>query len=94
MTAAPSTFDDPATGAQSVISSGGLFDRPQFVTLESDGTLVVVDATAAAVVRVDADEPPGPEATWRCPTGAIVWLEGRQFDEPEEEDVPVLRNYG
>jgi len=22
------------------------------------------------------------EATWRCPTGAIVWLEGQQFDPP------------
>jgi len=56
------------------------------------GSVEMVDGLP--VIHADADEPPGPEATWRCPTGAIVWLEGRQFDEPEEEDLPVLRNYG
>jgi serine/threonine-protein kinase len=46
------------------------------------------------VVHYDREAKPTPEATWRCPTGAIVWLEGKQFDEPEEEDALPRRTYG
>jgi Na+-translocating ferredoxin:NAD+ oxidoreductase RNF subunit RnfB len=47
------------------------------------------------VVHYDLDLRPTPAATWRCPTGAIQWLEGEQFAEPEEEDeVPLGRVYG
>ena len=46
------------------------------------------------VVHYDQETKPTPEATWRCPTGAIVWLEGKQFEEPEEEDVLPRRTYG
>ena len=42
----------------------------------------------------DAAEPPNPQAAWRCPTHAIVWIEGQQFAEPEEQDVPPWRAYG
>jgi len=34
------------------------------------------------VIHYDQDQKPGQRATWRCPTGAIVWLEGEQFSEP------------
>ena len=37
------------------------------------GNLPVVDYTAGG--------PAAPEATWRCPTGAIQWVEGEQFAE-------------
>jgi Na+-translocating ferredoxin:NAD+ oxidoreductase RNF subunit RnfB len=37
-----------------------------------------------AVVDYDAIETANPEATARCPTGAIVWVEGAQF-APERE---------
>jgi RnfABCDGE-type electron transport complex B subunit len=46
------------------------------------------------VVHYDRAEQPTPNATWRCPTGAIAWLEGKQFLEPEEESSPPRRAYG
>ena len=46
------------------------------------------------IVHYDRAEQPTPEATWRCPTGAITWLEGKQFEEPEEESAPQWRAYG
>lgn len=46
------------------------------------------------VVHYDRDVKPTLEATWRCPTNAIVWLEGKQFEDPEEEDVLPRRTYG
>ena len=46
------------------------------------------------IVHYDRAEQPGPEATWRCPTGAITWLEGKQFVEPEEESATPWRAYG
>ncbi len=45
------------------------------------------------IVHYDTPCQPSPEATWRCPTGAIQWLEGEQFAEPEE-DAPPWRTYG
>lgn len=36
-----------------------------------------------AVVNYDRNGSAGPEATVRCPTGAIVWIEGAQFVEQE-----------
>ena len=60
------------------------------------------DAPAGAIgivnglpeVRYDRAEAPTAEATWRCPTGAILWLDGAQFEEPEEEIRPAWRVYG
>jgi RnfABCDGE-type electron transport complex B subunit len=37
------------------------------------------------IVHYDKDELPTPKATWRCPTGAIQWVIGTQFEEPESE---------
>ena len=36
------------------------------------------------IVHWDQEVQPGPEATWRCPTNAIVVLYGKQFQEPVE----------
>lgn len=46
------------------------------------------------VVHYDREAKPTPNATWRCPTGAIQWLEGEQFTELEDEDAPPWRSYG
>jgi hypothetical protein len=46
------------------------------------------------VVHYDREERPTPQATWRCPTGAIQWLEGGQFTEADEDEVPAGRVYG
>jgi RnfABCDGE-type electron transport complex B subunit len=46
------------------------------------------------VLYWDAPEPPNPQAAWRCPTDAIVWVEGQQFAEPEDQDAPPWRVYG
>jgi Na+-translocating ferredoxin:NAD+ oxidoreductase RNF subunit RnfB len=46
------------------------------------------------VVHYDRAEQPTPDATWRCPTGAITWLEDKQFPEAEEENPPQWRAYG
>lgn len=37
------------------------------------------------VIHYDRAEQPSQRSTWRCPTGAIVWLEGEQFTEPIAE---------
>ena len=46
------------------------------------------------VVHYDRDLHPTPEATWRCPTGAIQWVVGTQFEEQDEEEVALRRGYG
>ena len=43
---------------------------------------VVEMVNGLPVVHYDREEQPTQRATWRCPTGAIVWLEGEQFAEP------------
>jgi Na+-translocating ferredoxin:NAD+ oxidoreductase RNF subunit RnfB len=53
---------------------------PGLIRMEND--LPVVDYAAA-------EGPAEPSATWRCPTGAIRWVEGRQFrelDSASDED--------
>jgi ferredoxin len=40
---------------------------------------VVEMVNGLAVVHYEKNEMAGPEATLRCPTGAIVWVEGAQF---------------
>jgi electron transport complex protein RnfB len=58
-----------------------------------EGTIEIVNGLP--VVHYDRTEKPTREATWRCPTGAITWLEGKQFKEPEEEEsAPAWRAYG
>ncbi len=32
------------------------------------------------VIHYEGEEKPQEKATWRCPTGAIVWLKGQQFE--------------
>src|SRR5262249_10259275 len=52
---------DPRTGAQSVVSSGGLFSLPTYLTEAANGQLYVSDLTAfgtGAVFRVDPNHGP------------------------------------
>lgn len=44
--------------------------------IRMEGNLPVIDYTQEGRAR--------PEATFRCPTGAIVWISGGQFSEKEE----------
>ncbi|MGH3919141.1 MAG: hypothetical protein ACRDSG_08905 [Pseudonocardiaceae bacterium] len=48
---------DPATGTQSIVSSGSMFIRPMGLAVEASGTLLVADPFAVgdfgAVIRVD-----------------------------------------
>ena len=44
----------------------------------------VVMVGGLPVIHWDRPEKPGAEATWRCPTGAIQWIEGQQFSEEME----------
>jgi len=46
------------------------------------------------VVHYDLEVRPTPQAAWRCPTGAIQWLKGRQFEESDQEEVARRRGYG
>lgn len=52
---------------------------PGLIRMENN--LPVVDYAAA-------EGPAEPSATWRCPTGAIRWVEGRQFPEVGPESGP------
>ena len=51
-----------------------------------EGTVEMVNGLP--VVHYDREVLPTPAATWRCPTDAIQWLEGKQFAEPEEDVAP------
>jgi RnfABCDGE-type electron transport complex B subunit len=44
------------------------------------GAIEIVDGLP--IINWDNEKRPTQSATWRCPTGAIVWLEGGQFSEP------------
>jgi len=46
------------------------------------------------VVHYDRGVEPTAQSTWRCPTGAITWIEDKQFPEAEEENAPPWRAYG
>jgi hypothetical protein len=52
-----------------------------------ENNLPVVDYAAA-------EGPAEPSATWRCPTGAIRWVEGEQFQEIEPEEPRKRRAAG
>jgi Tol biopolymer transport system component/streptogramin lyase len=44
---------NPATGAQTILSAGGLFQEPVSLDIERSGTIVVADRSLRAIVRVD-----------------------------------------
>jgi sugar lactone lactonase YvrE len=44
---------DPATGAQTIFSSGGLFQHPSGIAFASDGTVIVSDRVAHAIIAVN-----------------------------------------
>ncbi len=50
----------------------------------ADGVVEMVDGLA--VIDYEENDLAAPEATERCPTGAIVWLEGAQFERDRGVD--------
>jgi MYXO-CTERM domain-containing protein len=44
---------DPQTGAQTLISEGGLLEEPVAIAVEPAGTLLVSDSAAGAILRID-----------------------------------------
>ena len=48
-------------------------------------------ASGVAVVDYQLNELAAFEATLRCPTGAIVWLDGAQFAQPSNEMMRGVR---
>jgi len=56
------------------------------------GTVKMV--SGLPVIDYGQDVRPTPEATWRCPTDAIQWLDGRQFDERDDEEMARRKGYG
>jgi electron transport complex protein RnfB len=44
-----------------------------------------------AVVNYDLNELASPKAIGRCPTNAIVWVEGQQFQQAQPSDLPIGR---
>jgi len=55
----------------------------------TEGVIAMIDGLA--VIDYTKNALAGPEATARCPTGAIVWVEGAQFADarPKMEEVAV-----
>jgi len=76
--------NSPLTGEAAVERCLVACDACGRCALDSPGGTVEMQ-NGLPIVHHDMDVKPAPRATWRCPTGAIVWLEGRQFDELEEE---------
>jgi RnfABCDGE-type electron transport complex B subunit len=83
----------PLSGEEAVNRCRVACDACARCALDAPGDSIEM-VSGLPVVHYDLDVKPTPEATWRCPTGAIVWLEGKQFEEPEEEDVLPRRTYG
>ncbi|MGH9788108.1 MAG: hypothetical protein ACRD4U_05340 [Candidatus Acidiferrales bacterium] len=46
---------DPTTGAQEVISAGGMFVAPRGVAIDRSGQIIVADLAARAIIRVNPD---------------------------------------
>jgi electron transport complex protein RnfB len=44
-----------------------------------------------AVINYELNDLADPKATWRCPTDAIVWVEGQQFDRKQSGWLPLGR---
>lgn len=57
----------------------------------ADAPKVIEMAGGLPRIHYDRGVLPTPAATFRCPTGAIQWIEGEQFEEDEREDPQVPR---
>ncbi len=47
---------DPDTGAQTMISSGGLLDGPCDVAMDAAGNIIVLDRLDLQIIKVDPDD--------------------------------------
>jgi Na+-translocating ferredoxin:NAD+ oxidoreductase RNF subunit RnfB len=79
----------PLTGEAATLRCKVACDACGLCAVDAPGDSVEM-VNGLPVVHFDRELEPGVEATWRCPTGAIQWLEGRQFEEPDE-DVSLRR---
>ena len=72
---------DSATGARTVLTSGGLLQSPTGIAIEAGGNLVVSDASAAAVIRVNATTGAqslvSSSSDFNTPSGIAVQADGR-----------------
>jgi pyruvate-ferredoxin/flavodoxin oxidoreductase len=68
--------NSPLVGSDAVARCSVACDACGRCALDSPGDSVEM-RDGLPVVHHDRDAQPTPQATWRCPTGAIQWLEGR-----------------
>jgi ferredoxin len=85
--------NSPLVGSDAVARCSVACDACGRCALDSPGDSVEM-RDGLPVVHHDRDAQPTPQATWRCPTGAIQWLEGEQFQEGDDEESPLERVYG
>jgi RnfABCDGE-type electron transport complex B subunit len=87
--------NSPLTGVEALLRCRVACDACGRCAADAPGDSVEM-LNGLPLVHYDRELKPTPEATWRCPTGAIQWLEGKQFTEQEEEEKDVLprRSYG
>ncbi|MEE9281046.1 MAG: (Fe-S)-binding protein [Myxococcota bacterium] len=79
----------PLEGEAAIRSCRVACDACALCALDAPGASVEM-RDGLPVVHYDRGVQPAAEATWRCPTGAIQWLEGEQFADTAEE-IPVRR---
>jgi RnfABCDGE-type electron transport complex B subunit len=76
--------NSPLTGDEAIFRCRVACDACGRCALDApEGTVEMVNGLP--VVHYDREVKPTAQAIWRCPTDAIVWLEGKQFTEPEDE---------
>ena len=83
----------PLTGEAALRSCRVACDACGRCAADAPSVIEIVDGLPQ--VHYDRDETPSPKATWRCPTGAITWLDGEQFSgSREDENALPWRSYG
>lgn len=81
----------PLSGEDAVARCSVACDGCGRCALDSPGNSVEMESELP-VVRYDGETQPSRKAIWRCPTGAIVWLEGEQFLSVEDAAAPSRRH--
>jgi Na+-translocating ferredoxin:NAD+ oxidoreductase RNF subunit RnfB len=82
--------NSPLEGEDATLRCKVACDACALCALDSPGDSVEM-VGGLPLVQYDREEAPAPKATWRCATGAIVWLEGKQFADPDLAREPLGR---
>ncbi len=78
----PLVGEEATTRCRVACDACGLCAKAAGPAITMEGGLPVVDPEAREIPR---------DAVWKCPTGAIVWLDGGQFERPKGlDDEPGL----